>query len=79
MSTNICNDIQSSFTRAFIVGEFALYIVVVLSSNACVVFDASTTGFDNLKYLCDTSCCQNHLKYTIYARMNCILVLKFNI
>ena len=54
MSINICNEIQRSFTHAYIVGEFALYIMGVLSSNACVVFDDSTTGFDNLKYLCET-------------------------
>jgi hypothetical protein len=33
-------------TRAYIVGEFALYIVVVLTSLSLVVVDVSTIGFD---------------------------------
>ena len=33
-------------TRAYIVGEFALYILVVLTSLALVVVDVSTIGFD---------------------------------
>jgi hypothetical protein len=33
-------------THAYIVGEFALYIVVVLTSLALVVVDVSTISFD---------------------------------
>jgi hypothetical protein len=33
-------------TRAYIVGEFALYILVVLTWLAFVVVDVSTIGFD---------------------------------
>jgi hypothetical protein len=31
-------------TRAYIMGEFALYILVLLTSHAFVVFDVSATG-----------------------------------
>ena len=34
---------SSSFTRAYIMGEFALYIVVLLTSIAFVVFDVRAT------------------------------------
>jgi len=33
-------------TRAYIVGEFALYIMVLLTSPSLVVVDVSTTSFD---------------------------------
>jgi hypothetical protein len=41
-------------TRAYIVGEFSLYIVVLLTLLALIVVHMSTISFDMGWYLCDT-------------------------
>ena len=51
---NVCNEFMFT-TRAYIVGEFALYIMVrkrpvvmvLLTSHALLLFDVSTPSFDN--------------------------------
>ena len=60
-------------TRAYIVGEFALYMLVLLTSLALVVVYVSTIGLiwassfvllDHIKY---------NLLYTTYSRISCVL------
>ena len=41
----ICNEIQVHSHVHSLWGEFALYIMVILTSHAFVAFDVSTTGF----------------------------------
>ena len=42
---NVCNEFMF-ITRAYIVGEFALYMLVLLTSLALVIVYVSTIGFD---------------------------------
>ena len=70
---NVCNEFMF-ITRAYIVGEFALYMLVLLTSLALVVvvwvelvliWASSFVLLDHIKY---------NLLYTTYYRISCILV-----
>jgi hypothetical protein len=70
---NVCNEFMF-ITRAYIVGEFSLYILVLLTSIAFVVvvwvepvliWASSFVLLDHIKY---------NLLYTTYSRISCVLV-----
>ena len=70
---NVCNEFMF-ITRAYIVGEFALYMLVLLTSLALVVvvwvelvliWASSFVLLDHIKY---------NLLYTTYSQISCILV-----
>ena len=61
-------------THAYIVGEFALYMLVLLTSLALVVTCVSRISFD----MASSFVLLDHIKYsllsTTYSRISCILV-----